>query len=94
MSLQTKTMCCQCDYHSYVNDLGETKNKKKEINIWELCKNIWCAVSRVLDSGLSDQTITQNFGSHEEGFSKEIIPNQNTIYQSLLHLSTKNNFVM
>lgn len=38
MSLQTKTMCCQCDYHSYVNDLGETKNMKKEINIWELCK--------------------------------------------------------
>lgn len=33
MSLQTKTMCCQCDYHSYVNDLGETKNMKKEINI-------------------------------------------------------------
>lgn len=35
-----------------------------------------------------------NPGSHEEGFSEEIKPNQNTIYQSLLQLSTKNNFVM
>lgn len=25
-----KTLCCQCDYHSYVNELGETK---KEINM-------------------------------------------------------------
>lgn len=25
MSLQTKTMCCQCDYHSYVNDLAKPK---------------------------------------------------------------------
>lgn len=94
MSLQTKTMCCQCDYHSYVNDLGETKNKKKEINIWELCKNIWCAVSKSFRFWLYRPDYRPNFGSHEEGFSKEIIPNQNTIYQSLLHLSTKNNFVM
>lgn len=73
--------------------LAKTKNVKKEINIWELCKNIRCAVSKSLDSGRTDQR-RPNFGSHEEGFSKEIIPNQNTIYQSLLHLSTKNNFVM
>lgn len=30
----------------------------------------------------------------EEEFSKEIIPNPNTIYQSLLHRSTENNFVI
>lgn len=44
-------------------------------------------------SSLTDW-IRPNPGSHEEGFSKEIKPNQNTIYQSLLQLSTKNNFVM
>lgn len=42
---------------------------------------------------LTDQ-IRPNSGSDEEGLSKEIKPNQNTIYQSLLQLSTENNFVM
>lgn len=74
--------------------LVKPKTRKKRLISENYVKTYGVLFQRVLDSGLSDQTITQNFGSHEEGFSKEIIPNQNTIYQSLLHLSTKNNFVM
>lgn len=71
------------------------EKKKEEIIIWELCKNNnGVLFQRVLDSGLPDQILPPKFVSHGEEFSKEIIPNQNTIYQSLLHLSTKNNFLM
>lgn len=66
---------------------AKPKNMKKKRLISENCvKTYGVLFQRVLDR--------PHFGSREEGFSKEIIPNQNTIYQSLLHLSTKNNFVM
>lgn len=90
-----RTVCrlcvVKCDHHSCVNDRGEKpKTKKKNYPRIMFKRKIG---RKKRNSGLADR-IRPNSGSDEEGFSKEIKPKQNTIYQSLLQLSTENNFVM